>query len=101
MQKSNCKNAKSCYNRNCRNAETEEKGGNVMFDKRKLQAVMLLKGKKVEDISKVLGVNESTIYRKLNNDGDFSRSEIEKLVVVDAKVADLAADLVQAFGVKA
>lgn len=51
-----------------------------MFDKRKLQAVMLLKGKKVEDISKVLGVNESTIYRKLNNDGDFSRSEIEKLV---------------------
>lgn len=51
-----------------------------MFDKRKLQAVMLLKGKKIEDVSRVLGVNESTVYRKLNNDGDFSRAEIEKLV---------------------
>lgn len=51
-----------------------------MFDKKRLQAQMVLAGMNVKDVSAALGINETTFYRKLNNDGDFSRKEISQLV---------------------
>lgn len=53
-----------------------------MFDKRALQAQMVLKGINAKELSDALGINESTFYRKLNNNGDFSRAEIAKITEV-------------------
>lgn len=53
-----------------------------MFDKKRLQAQMVLAGMNVKDVSAALGINETTFYRKLNNDGDFSRKEISQLVEI-------------------
>jgi transposase-like protein len=53
-----------------------------MFDKKRLQAQMVLAGMNVKEVSAALGINETTFYRKLNNDGDFSRKEISQLVEI-------------------
>lgn len=53
-----------------------------MFDKKRLQAQMVLKDINAEELSEQLGINPSTFYRKMNNDGDFSRAEIEKMIIV-------------------
>ena len=51
-----------------------------MFDRKRLQAQMVLVGMNVKEVSAALGINETTFYRKMNNDGDFSRKEISQLV---------------------
>jgi hypothetical protein len=53
-----------------------------MFDRKRLQAQMVLKDINAEELSEQLGINPSTFYRKMNNDGDFSRAEIEKMIIV-------------------
>ena len=57
-----------------------------MFDRRKLQAQMVLKGYNVSQVAEMLGINSATMYRKLSNDGDFSRAEINQLIdILDIK----------------
>ena len=51
-----------------------------MFNRRKLQAQMVLKGYNVSQVAEMLGINTATMYRKLGNDGDFSRTEINQLI---------------------
>ena len=34
----------------------------------------------IKQVAKILGVTTSTIYRKIRRNGDFSRSEIQKLI---------------------
>lgn len=51
-----------------------------MFDRRRFQAQMVLKGINGKELSEKLGINESTLYRKLNDNGNFSREEINKLI---------------------
>ena len=41
---------------------------------------MVLKGINGKELSEKLGINESTLYRKLNDNGNFSREEINKLI---------------------
>lgn len=53
-----------------------------MFNRRRLQAQMVLKDINAKKLSEALGINESTFYRKMNNDGDFSRQEINTIVEV-------------------
>ena len=53
-----------------------------MFDRKRLQAQMVLVGMNVKEVSAALGINEITFYRKMNNDGDFSRKEISQLVEI-------------------
>lgn len=53
-----------------------------MFDRKRLQAQMVLVGMNVKEVSAALGINETTFYRKMNNDGDFSRKEISQLVEI-------------------
>lgn len=52
-----------------------------MFDKRRFKAQIALKGKRLKDIAEVLGIKESTLYRKLKRDGDFTRAEINILII--------------------
>ena len=53
-----------------------------MFNRRLLESKMVLKGINVKKLSEALGINESTFYRKLKNDGDFNRSEINTIINV-------------------
>ena len=45
-----------------------------------LEAKLKEKGSNVAEISKIIGVEPSTLYRKLSGQSDFFRKEIEKIV---------------------
>lgn len=47
-----------------------------MFDKLEFNAQMARKGKRRVELAKVLGIDPSTLYRKIENDGDFDRDQI-------------------------
>lgn len=47
-----------------------------MFDERKFKAGMVLAGVSSKDLAHAMGIDESTLYRKLKNNGDFRRDEI-------------------------
>lgn len=53
-----------------------------MFKQNKLRAQMALKEISAKDLSKALNINESTFYRKLQNDGCFTRREINTMIQV-------------------
>lgn len=53
-----------------------------MFDKRKFKAQMILRNIKGKELSQMLNISESTLYRKINANGDFSRDEINKLIEI-------------------
>ncbi len=53
-----------------------------MFDRRKLQAQMVLKGMTGKELAVKLGISETTLYRKMANDGDFSRKEIDDIMAI-------------------
>lgn len=46
---------------------------------KKFRAVLILKGKTLNDISKLLNINIATLYRKLNGESDFYRNEIDAI----------------------
>jgi transcriptional regulator with XRE-family HTH domain len=50
-----------------------------MFYANRLLAKMTEKGISKTDIASALGVDSATLYRKLNGDSEFKRSEIEIL----------------------
>ena len=50
-----------------------------MFDSRKFRAALIMKGLSVEGLAKELGINASTLYRKINGISDFSRNEIQRI----------------------
>jgi predicted DNA-binding transcriptional regulator AlpA len=41
---------------------------------------VILAGITMYDLAEQLGINESTLYRKINANGDFSRAEIDELI---------------------
>lgn len=51
-----------------------------MFDKRKFLAQMTLRGVTKKALADKLGINEITLYRKINNDGYFTRKEINDII---------------------
>lgn len=50
-----------------------------MFNKNKLNAKIIEKGFSVQEIAALLGINSSTLYRKMNSETDFTRNEIAML----------------------
>lgn len=50
-----------------------------MFDKKKFKAQIILAGKTLQEVADLLGVNLATLYRKMNGESDFYRSEIQIL----------------------
>lgn len=53
-----------------------------MFNTKLLKAKLVEKGVCVIDLCNTIGICETTFYRKLSRQGDFSRSEIKKIVEV-------------------
>ena len=53
-----------------------------MFDKRKFLAQMTLRGVSKKKLADKLVINEITLYRKINNDGYFTRKEINTMIDV-------------------
>lgn len=51
-----------------------------MFDKRRFLAQMTLRGVSKKELAEYLDINEITLYRKINNDGHFTRQEINKMI---------------------
>lgn len=51
-----------------------------MFNKNEFKAQIVKKGLTVKKLAEYLGINEATVYRKINADGDFTRDEINKLI---------------------
>ncbi len=45
-----------------------------------LKAQIVLKGKKVSDVSKNLKISKSALYRKLSGKSDFTRGEICEII---------------------
>jgi tRNA(Ile)-lysidine synthase TilS/MesJ len=51
-----------------------------VFDKRRFLAQMTLRGVSKKELAEYLDINEITLYRKINNDGHFTRQEINKMI---------------------
>lgn len=51
-----------------------------MFNKVEFEVAMLRKAVKKADLAKALGIDVSTLYRKLEKNGDFDRDEIAKIM---------------------
>lgn len=50
-----------------------------MFNKRLFKAQVVLKGKTLRAVAKELGIDEATLYRKMNGESDFFREEIQTI----------------------
>ena len=70
-----------------------------MFNKVEFEVAMLRKGVKRQELAKVLGIDVSTLYRKLENNGDFDSSQIsifmDYLDIDDPNPIFFAKDLAQ------
>jgi transcriptional regulator with XRE-family HTH domain len=53
-----------------------------VFDERRFRAQLVLAGVTMKDLAERLGINASTLHRKISNDGAFSRAEINKMVEI-------------------
>ena len=51
-----------------------------MFDERRFRAQLILAGVSMKELADKLGINESTIYRKIKQDGAFTREEINTMI---------------------
>lgn len=50
-----------------------------MLNVKKFRSVLILKGKTYKNIAELLNINVATLYRKLNGESDFYRSEIDSI----------------------
>jgi len=50
-----------------------------MFNKQKFKACLVLSNKSTTEVAKHLGINRTTLYRKMNGESDFYRDEIQIL----------------------
>ena len=53
-----------------------------MFDERKFRAQLVLKDISMKELASLLNLNESTVYRKINDNGSFTRDEINKMIEI-------------------
>lgn len=51
-----------------------------MFNKTEFRVQVIRANKTNKEIADFLGINESTLYRKIENNGSFTREEINKLI---------------------
>lgn len=50
-----------------------------MFDKNKFKYFVNLNGHTLKDLANKIGINQSTLNRKMNGDSDFTRAEIQTI----------------------
>ncbi len=53
-----------------------------MFDRNKFKAQMALNGIGGKELAEKMEMNESTLYRKIRDDGNFTRKEINNLISI-------------------
>lgn len=51
-----------------------------MFDKNKFNAMLLNKSVTKEDLAKYLGIDISTLYRLIKNNGNFNATQIRMMI---------------------
>lgn len=56
-----------------------KKGGGKMFNRSKFRALVIEQGLTMEIIAQELGINQATLYRKMNGESDFYRWEIQSI----------------------
>ena len=59
-----------------------------MFNKNKFMALLKENDISIEQLAGIIGVSKTTLYRKINGESDFYRSEIQAIatVVPNAKI---------------
>ena len=68
-------------------------GGDRMTNADKLKAILKEKGMSIEEVSKLIGIDKSTFYRKLASDGaTFTIGEVDKM----SKALSLTVDEINA-----
>lgn len=50
-----------------------------MFDKKRFRIAVMLKGLSLKQVAQYLGIDISTLYRKINGTSEFTRAEIQQL----------------------
>ena len=50
-----------------------------MFNEQELRVAMVREQKTMKDIADMLEISQTTLYRKIKQDGDFSRKEIQRI----------------------
>ncbi len=53
-----------------------------MFNDKLFRSKVVLNGLTLAETANRIGINESTLHKKLSNDGSFTRAEIMKLITV-------------------
>lgn len=53
-----------------------------MFNKARFKAALALKEMSSKELADRIGINEATLYRKMNGASDFTRGEIQKIFTV-------------------
>ena len=53
-----------------------------MFNERYFKAEIVRNGLSMKEVARRLNIDESTLYRKIKNNGNFSREEINKLILL-------------------
>lgn len=52
-----------------------------MFNRNEFRAQIARAGKTNKEVAEYLGIDESTLYRKVQNNGSFTREEINKMIL--------------------
>ena len=55
-------------------------GGDIVFDEKRFKAALALAGVSQKELAQALGIDVSTLYRKIKAEGDFSRAEINTII---------------------
>lgn len=53
-----------------------------MFDRRRFKAALVIKGMTMRELAEKLDIAESTLHRKIDADGNFTRKEINKIIEI-------------------
>ena len=53
-----------------------------MFHRKAFQLALVAADTTCEDVAKAIGINTSTLYRKINGQSEFTRAEIQKICEV-------------------
>lgn len=63
----------------CVELKSTNEGGGKVTDTKKLEIMLLEKGKSKKDLAELLGVSLQTIYNKVNNLVDFKTQEVKAI----------------------
>lgn len=77
--KKTCINVLTIKNTWYNNLRKRKKGGVKMFNEQELRVAMVREQKTMKDIADMLEISQTTLYRKIKRDGDFSRKEIQRI----------------------